>query len=142
MSTLSLHDALPICPGLALSGFYESFAFQRVQVFGRGEVAYLKKLIVEKNFETIKQLFSYHIPCCVFTHSLEIPEEFSSIAEEAGCPVLSTDLESTEFSSRLLRVFSNIFAQKQTIHGVLPTFDKKSREKPYNYIQCCHWGND
>ena len=57
-------------PGLALSGFYESFAFQRVQVFGRGEVAYLKKLIVEKNFETIKQLFSYHIPCCVFTHSM------------------------------------------------------------------------
>ena len=24
-------------PGLALSGFYESFAFERVQVFGRGE---------------------------------------------------------------------------------------------------------
>ena len=28
-------------PGLAISGFYENFAFQRVQLFGRGEVAYL-----------------------------------------------------------------------------------------------------
>lgn len=106
-------------PGLALSGFYESFAFQRVQVFGRGEVAYIKKLVAENNTETIKQLFTYPIPCCVFTHSLEIPEAFAEIAEEAGCPVLKTDLESTEFSSRLLRIFSNIFAQKQTIHGVL-----------------------
>ena len=33
-------------PGLALSGFYESFAAQRIQLFGRGEVAFLKKLKV------------------------------------------------------------------------------------------------
>ena len=37
-------------PGLALSGFYESFAFERVQVFGRGEYAYLKKLESENNY--------------------------------------------------------------------------------------------
>ena len=106
-------------PGLALSGFFESFAYQRIQVFGRGEVAYLHKLISENNTETIKQLFTYTIPCCIFTHGLEIPELFSNLAEEASCPVLSTDLESTEFSTRLLRVFSNIFAPKKTMHGVL-----------------------
>jgi HPr kinase/phosphorylase len=32
---------------------------------------------------------------------------------------LTTDLESTEFSTRLLRLFSNIFAPKRTMHGVL-----------------------
>ena len=31
-------------PGLAISGFFDAFAFQRVQLFGRGETAYLKKL--------------------------------------------------------------------------------------------------
>mgnify|MGYP003471504834 FL=1 len=106
-------------PGLALSGFFESFAFKRVQVFGRGEVAYLNKLINTGNTDSIRQLFSYPIPCCIFTHSLEVPEEFCKIAEESGCPILSTDLESTEFSTRLLRLFSNIFAPKQTMHGVL-----------------------
>lgn len=106
-------------PGLALSGFFESFAYLRVQVFGRGEVAYLNKLISENNIDTIKQLFTYTVPCCVFTHALEIPQVFSDLAEEAGCPVLSTDLESTEFSTRLLRVFSNIFAPKKSMHGVL-----------------------
>ena len=106
-------------PGLALSGFFESFAFKRVQVFGRGEVAYLNNLINTGNTDSIRQLFSYPIPCCIFTHSLEVPEEFCKIAEESGCPILSTDLESTEFSTRLLRLFSNIFAPKQTMHGVL-----------------------
>ncbi|MCQ2981610.1 MAG: HPr(Ser) kinase/phosphatase [Treponemataceae bacterium] len=106
-------------PGLALSGFFESFAYQRVQVFGRGEVAYLNKLIDEGNLDNIRKLFTYEIPCCVFTHALPVPQVVADIAEEAGCVILCTDLESTEFSTRLLRVFTNIFAPKRTIHGVL-----------------------
>lgn len=106
-------------PGLALSGFYDSFAYKRVQLFGRGEVSYLMKLVSENNFDGIRQLFSYEIPCCVFTHDLEPPAAFTAISEESGCAVLQTNLESTEFSTRLLRVFSDIFASKKTIHGVL-----------------------
>lgn len=41
-------------PGLAISGFYESFAYERVQLFGRGESAYLGKLESEGNFDLIK----------------------------------------------------------------------------------------
>lgn len=106
-------------PGLALSGFYDSFASQRVQLFGRGEVAYLQKLYSENKTDTIKRLFTYDIPCGVFTHSLMPADDFLAIAEDAGCAILQTDLESSDFSSRLLRVFSNIFAPKKTMHGVL-----------------------
>jgi len=106
-------------PGLALSGFFESFGSQRVQLLGRGEVAYLAKLIAENNLKTLTQLFSYEIPCCIFTHNLSPDPHVIELAEEAGCAILQTDLSSTEFSSRLLRVFSNIFAQHKTLHGVL-----------------------
>ena len=106
-------------PGLVLSGFYVSFAYQRVQVFGRGEAAYLHKLHDEGKTENVSKLLSYNVPCCVFTHNLEPTEEFLEIAEEKHCAVLQTELESTEFSSRLLRVMANIFAPKKTMHGVL-----------------------
>lgn len=106
-------------PGLALSGFFESFAYARVQLFGKGEFSYLKKIESENHFESIKQFFDYEIPCCVFSRSLTPDETFLSMAEEAGCPILQSDLESTEFSIRLLRVLSNIFAPKKTLHGVL-----------------------
>ena len=43
-------------PGLALSGFYESFAYQRIQIFGRGEVAYLNKLELEGKKDSIKEI--------------------------------------------------------------------------------------
>lgn len=105
-------------PGLALSGFYDSFAHQRVQLFGRGENSYLSKIIEEKNLDSIRQLFSYSIPCCVFTHGFVPPSDFTSISEDSGCPVLLTDLESTEFSTRLLRAFSDIFALRKSMHGV------------------------
>ena len=106
-------------PGLALSGFYDSFAWQRVQLFGRGEVAYLNKMAAEGRLETIQQMFTFDVPCCIFTHNLEPSAAFIETAEEAGCPVLQTGLDSSEFSSRLLRILSNIFAPKVSIHGVL-----------------------
>ena len=106
-------------PGLALSGFFDSFAFQRVQLFGRGEHAYLQKLLNEQNTTSIQKFFGYEVPCAIFTHSLTPDQQFLDLAEEAGCPVLLTDLESTDFSTRLLRVFSNIFAPRKTLHGVL-----------------------
>ncbi len=106
-------------PGLALSGFYDSFAYQRVQLFGRGEVAFLNKLVSEEKLETIQQMFTYPLPCCIFTHNLDPADEFLKIAEDTGCAVLQTGLDSSEFSSRLLRILSNIFAPKISIHGVL-----------------------
>ena len=106
-------------PGLALSGFFDVFANGRIQVFGRGEVAYLKKLAEENNTASIKKIFNYKIPCCIFTFGLRPEPFFVEEAERAGCPILVTSLETTEFSVRILRILSIIFAPQKTIHGVL-----------------------
>ena len=106
-------------PGLALSGFFESFASKRVQVFGRGETAYLQKLNRENNSSSLKDFFRADMPCCVFTYNLEPTEDFRRIAEDNCCPLLQTGLTSNEFSDRIMRVFSNTFAPHKTMHGVL-----------------------
>ncbi|MDR3139345.1 MAG: HPr(Ser) kinase/phosphatase, partial [Treponema sp.] len=106
-------------PGLPLLGFYESFAFERIQLFGRGEVACLRKLSGEGKTDTIEKLFAYPIPCCVFTHNLTPNRDFFDAAENAHCPVLQTDLTTTEFHARLMRILSDIFAPRQNVHGVL-----------------------
>ncbi|MDR1863448.1 MAG: HPr(Ser) kinase/phosphatase [Treponema sp.] len=103
----------------AILGFYEEFAYQRIQLIGRGEAAGLKKLGDEKNYDNLKRMFSYPIPCCILTHNLEPDENFFREAEGAQCPLLQTDLSSSEFSSRLMRILSDIFAPRQSTHGVL-----------------------
>jgi HPr kinase/phosphorylase len=106
-------------PGLALSGFFDSFAHERLQIFGRGETAYLRKLEKDNSDETIRKMFSNLIPCCIFTYSLFPVKPFTEIAERAQCPLLQTDLPSSEFSARITRILSGIFAPRQTTHGVL-----------------------
>ena len=106
-------------PGLELSGFYDNFAYQRIQIFGRGETAYLLKLQTDGRRDSLTKLFTCEIPCCVFTHNLSPSEDFLTLAEEAGCPVLRSELPSSEFTSRVIRVLSNIFAPKESRHGVL-----------------------
>ncbi len=106
-------------PGLALSGFFDNFAYQRIQILGRGETAYLNKLERENERVTLKKFFDYDIPCCVFTSNLRPNDIFMEIAEEAECPVLQTDLTSSEFTPRIMRVLSNVFAPKKLMHGVL-----------------------
>ncbi|MCL2320357.1 MAG: HPr(Ser) kinase/phosphatase [Treponema sp.] len=106
-------------PGLALSGFFDSFAYERIQIFGRGEAAYIRKLEEDNSSSTLRQMFTYPIPCCIFTHELSPGDTFIEIAEEAHVPLLQTDLSTTEFSARIMRVLSEIFAPRQSIHGVL-----------------------
>jgi HPr kinase/phosphorylase len=106
-------------PGLELAGFYENFAWQRIQIFGRGEAAFLQRLAAEGHKENLESLFSYRVPCCVFTHAQQPTADFAALAEKAECPVLQTTLSSSEFTMRILRVLSTIFAPKQTLHGTL-----------------------
>jgi HPr kinase/phosphorylase len=106
-------------PGLALNGFFDKFGKDRIQIFGRGETAFLDKLEKEGKTDAIKELFQREIPCVLFTHNLEPTKDFYEIAEAANCPILQTDLPSSDFSSRLIRALSNVFAPTETVHGVL-----------------------
>jgi len=97
-------------PGLALSGFFDGFAFQRIQIFGMGETAYLDKLSREGLWESVERMFTFDIPCCIFTHGKSPHPRFLEIAEEHKCAILQTDLNSSDFSIRLIRALGDVFA--------------------------------
>lgn len=105
-------------PGLALSGFFELFVGQRIQIFGRGEVAYLRMMEKEGREDTLKTILENNPPCCIFCHNLMPGENFQQLAEENDVAVLQTPLESSDFSVRLIQVLSEIFAPEKTLHGV------------------------
>jgi len=106
-------------PGLALCGFFDQFAFNRIQIFGRGEFAYLEKMLEEGKVSFLETMFSYPIPCCIFTNSRTPSPDFLRITEKASCPVLQRDLTSSDLSMRLIRALSVVFAPQKIVHGVL-----------------------
>lgn len=106
-------------PGLGLSGFFDKFGAERIQIFGRGECAYLEKLAADQRTDTIEQLFDSVIPCGIFTHGIYPTDDVMRVAQNTGTPLLQTDLPTSELVSRLLRALGNVFAKKITNHGVL-----------------------
>lgn len=106
-------------PGLTLSGFFEDFSFDSIQLFGKGEQAYLKKLENMDDYTAIKKMFTYAIPTCIFCEGHLPGKKFIEIAEKSGCSILQTTLPSGEFALRLYQLLDEVFAPTQTIHGVL-----------------------
>src|SRR6266403_5321513 len=56
-------------PGLVLSGFTRYFAFKRIQVIGNAEAFFMKSLSGEERIRRYETLFSYKIPCVVFSRN-------------------------------------------------------------------------
>lgn len=106
-------------PGLTLSGFFDEFAFHRIQLFGKGETAYLSRLEERGELTSVEKMFTYNVSCCLFSNSYTPGSHFLEIVERSGCAILQTDLSSSEISMRLMRALSNVFAPHKLIHGVL-----------------------
>jgi HPr kinase/phosphorylase len=92
-------------PGLALSGFFDDFNPKRPQLFGNGETAYLRKLSTQSSWESVEEIFHRGIPCCIFTNSYLPEERFLHLAESHQVPVLLSDLNSSDFTVRIIRTF-------------------------------------
>ena len=106
-------------PGLALSGFFQDFASESIQLFGRGEQAYLQMLEAKGEWANVEKLFSLGLPCVIFIGG-ETPSEFiMQLAEKNAVALLVTPLESVVFQRRIYAMLDEVFAKTETIHGVL-----------------------
>lgn len=106
-------------PGLALAGFLDLFAFDRIQVLGNTEIRYLTELSHENRTHAIKKLMNFHIPCLVITNSNVAPEELIREANLRKIPLLSSDKTTTDFTHLLSDYLYDKFALSITVHGSL-----------------------
>lgn len=105
-------------PGLALAGFFEHFAGDRVQVFGRGESAYLHSLDSETLDRCYHEFFSYSPVCLIFTHNLSPPDAFIRAAEEAGIAILQTPHSTHKLVEIVAEFLDFQMAVRILVHGV------------------------
>jgi HPr kinase/phosphorylase len=106
-------------PGLALVGFYDNFAYNRLQVIGKGEYAFLQKCSINEQNQIIKDFLSFPIPAIVFTHNNEPPKCIIEEANQQKIPILQTSLSTHDFQMKYFAILSELLAEEITIHGVL-----------------------
>ncbi len=73
-------------PALQLTGFFEHFDRERVQIIGYVESAYLERLDEEKRREVYEKLISCNIPCLIYSRGMEPEPVVWSSAATMACP--------------------------------------------------------
>lgn len=106
-------------PGMNLFGYFEHFAWERVQVFGRGEFTYLGKMAREGQLDAIRPFFQFAMPCMIFSSGARPPESFLQMAATNRTPVLVSQLPTTQLISQLYEFFGKALAPKVVLHGVM-----------------------
>lgn len=106
-------------PALQLTGYFEHFDSDRVQLIGYVEYTFLEKMDEEHKREIYTQLLSYPIPCIVFSRSLKPGEMLLEMAEAANIPVFNTEKKTAQFTAEIIRWLNVELAPCISIHGVL-----------------------
>lgn len=106
-------------PALQLTGFFEDFAKERVQVMGNVEFAYLNTISSDERKDAFENFLAQGIPCIIMTNGHEPPVELIPLAIKYNTPVLISEKRTAMFTAEIIRWLRVELAPFKAIHGVL-----------------------
>lgn len=106
-------------PALQLTGFFNHFDKDRVQIVGYVEHAYLDTLTPERRREVYDTLISSKIPCLLFSRAMEPEEEVLELCNYYGVPCMVSEKTTSDLMAEVIRWLNVKLAPMITIHGVL-----------------------
>ena len=106
-------------PALQLTGFYDHFDNERVQMLGNVEIAYLSGLGKDRRIAMYDKLLSSKIPCLVFCRNLVPETEVLDICNYYRVPCLLSQKPTSDTMAEVIRWLKAELAPRISIHGVL-----------------------
>ena len=106
-------------PALQLTGYFEHFDKERVQMVGYVEYTYLQNMPLERKIEIYRQYLSYEVPCTIFCSLASPDPELLELAVQFGRPVFYTDQKTSSVMAKVIHWLSIELAPCISIHGVL-----------------------
>ena len=106
-------------PGLQMTGYFDYFDRERMQLLGLVEWSYLQERTAEERMERFDQLFSYHTPAVIIARGLEPYPECMGSAKKYDQVLLRTKENTADFMSTLIAYLRVALSPTITRHGVL-----------------------
>lgn len=104
-------------PGLALAGYLEYFANDRVQILGNTEIHYMEQLSTWEMHNRLEHMFDFEIPAFVMSRNLEPKKLFLDMCNRRGIPVLRSTKTTDEVISRIILFLAEEFSPETIVHG-------------------------
>lgn len=106
-------------PGLELSGYFDFYPADRVQLLGRTEISYAARLDHDLRRKVFEKICQKETPCLLVSRNLPVPVELKEAAEAAGTPILISNDATTYLMSMITQYLAVKLAQRSSVHGVL-----------------------
>ncbi|HLB24998.1 MAG TPA: HPr(Ser) kinase/phosphatase [Nitrospirota bacterium] len=105
--------------GLTLTGHYDNLDPRKIQVFGKTEMTYLRKLTREKRRRLLDALFANKAAAYVLTAGAEPLGEMLAAADKNSVPLITSPLETNRCIRGIIKVIEEMGANEVHLHGVL-----------------------
>ena len=106
-------------PALQLTGFFDHFDKDRVQIIGYVENAYISTLTPQRRREMFDKLLSSGIPCLVYSRGMAPEEEVLELCNHYGVPCMVSEKTTSDLMAEIIRWLNVKMAPMISIHGVL-----------------------
>jgi HPr kinase/phosphorylase len=106
-------------PGLQMSGFFEYFAINRIQLFGMVEMTYLEHLEPDVRKERMEEYFSSNIPMVLIGRNLNPPDDMIEATKKYDVPMYMSGLTTTKLGHKTTEYLDMFLAPSISRHAGL-----------------------
>jgi len=106
-------------PGLQLTGYYNYFENNRIQIIGKVEMTFLEDIGPEERAKHLDMLFSKSIPVLIISRDLPFFSEIMDCAIKYKTPVYKSYESTSSLMATLISALNLHLAPRITTHGVL-----------------------
>lgn len=106
-------------PGIELTGYFDYYPSERIQLLGQTETAYIEELDEHTKKDIFEKLAHNDTPMFLISRSLQPEVELIEAANKQGIPIIKSKLLTTRLSSLIAEYLEQQLAQRESMHGVL-----------------------
>lgn len=106
-------------PGIELTGYFDYYPSERIQLFGQTESAYSHSMTSNNRYKVMLEICREDTPALLISRDIKPSAELLRAAKEHGVPVIGSALPTTRLSSLVTEYLDQRLAPRESIHGVL-----------------------
>jgi len=106
-------------PGLEMTGYFDYYTPERIQLLGMKEWSYLVTMPSKNRYQVLKKMFLSETPAVVVARGLVVPEEMLKAARECEVAILTSRTSTSRLSGQLSSYLDSRLAERTSVHGVL-----------------------
>lgn len=106
-------------PGLEMTGYFDFYTPERIQLIGMKEWSYLMKMSSHNRHQVLLKMFQPETPVIIIARNLEIPKEMIDAADEKRVAILRSKASTSRLSGEISSYLDSRLAERTSVHGVL-----------------------